>query len=58
MGDGGAAPAGKWGFSWARWHDATGSGTGGFDGAKGRLDFKDIIGDPVTFVCRGHLQFK
>ena len=30
-----------------------GSGTGGFEGARGRLDFKDIIGDPVTFVYRG-----
>lgn len=27
-----------------------GSRTGGFAGAKGRVDFKDIIGDPVTFV--------
>jgi hypothetical protein len=25
-----------------------GSGTGGFEGARGRVDFKDIIGDPVT----------
>jgi hypothetical protein len=33
-----------------------GSGTGGFDGATGRLDFKDIIGDPVTYVYRGHLK--
>ena len=32
-----------------------GSGTGGFEGAKGRLDFKDIVGDPVTFVYRGHI---
>ena len=33
-----------------------GSGTGGFEGAKGRVDFKDIIGDPVTFVYRGHIS--
>ena len=33
-----------------------GSGTGGFEGATGRLDFKDIIGDPVTFVYRGHIK--
>jgi hypothetical protein len=32
-----------------------GSGTGGFEGATGRLDFKDIIGDPVTYVYRGHI---
>jgi hypothetical protein len=32
-----------------------GSGTGGFEGARGRLDFKDIIGDPVTYVYRGHI---
>lgn len=31
-----------------------GSGTGGFAGATGRVDFKDIIEDPVTFVYRGH----
>ena len=35
---------------------AEGSGTGGFEGAKGRLDFKDIIGDPVTFDYRGHIS--
>ncbi len=35
-----------------------GSGTGGFVGAKGRLDFKDIIGDPETFVYRGHISFR
>ena len=34
---------------------AAGSGTGGFDGATGRLDFKDIIGDTVTYVYRGHI---
>ena len=33
-----------------------GSGTGGFEGAKGRVDFKDIIGDPVTYVYRGHIS--
>ena len=33
-----------------------GSGTGGFAAAKGRVDFKDIIGDPVTFVYRGHIS--
>ena len=33
-----------------------GSGTGGFEGAKGRVDFKDIIGDPVTFDYRGHIS--
>ncbi|TCO34439.1 hypothetical protein EV652_102505 [Kribbella steppae] len=33
-----------------------GSGTGGFDDATGRLDFKDIIGEPVTYVYRGHLK--
>ena len=33
-----------------------GSGTGGFEAAKGRVDFKDIIGDPVTFVYRGHIS--
>jgi len=33
-----------------------GSGTGGFEGATGRVDFKDIIGDPVTFDYRGHIS--
>ena len=33
-----------------------GSGTGGFEGARGRLDFKDIIGDTVTYVYRGHIR--
>jgi hypothetical protein len=32
-----------------------GSGTGGFAGATGRLNFKDIIGDPVTYVYRGQI---
>lgn len=33
-----------------------GSGTGGFAGATGRVDFKDIIGDPITYVYRGHIR--
>ena len=37
---------------------ADGSGTGGFTGAKGRVDFKDIIGDPVTYVYRGHISLR
>lgn len=36
----------------------SGSGTGGFAGATGRLDFKDIIGDPVTYVYRGHIRLQ
>ena len=36
---------------------AAGSGTDGFEGATGRLDFKDIIGDTVTYVYRGHIKF-
>jgi len=32
-----------------------GSGTGGLAGAEGRVDFKDIIGDPVVYVYRGHI---
>ena len=35
---------------------AAGSGTGGFAGATGRVDFKDIVGDPVTYVYRGHIS--
>jgi hypothetical protein len=35
-----------------------GTGTGGFEGARGRLDFKDIIGDPVTYVYRGHVDLR
>ena len=35
---------------------ATGSGTGGFAGATGRVDFKDIVGDPTTYVYRGHIS--
>ncbi|MFL5862079.1 MAG: hypothetical protein ACJ780_15090 [Solirubrobacteraceae bacterium] len=34
----------------------SGSGTGGFAGATGRVDFKDIIGDPITYVYRGHIS--
>jgi hypothetical protein len=34
-----------------------GSGTGGFAGADGRLDFKDLVqNDPVTYVYRGHIS--
>jgi hypothetical protein len=33
----------------------SGSGTGGFAGATGRVDFKDIIGDPITYVYRRHI---
>ena len=36
----------------------SGSGTGGLANAKGRIYFKDIIGDPVTFVYRGHISFR
>lgn len=35
---------------------ATGSGTSGFAGATGRVDFKDIVGDPITYVYRGHIS--
>ena len=34
----------------------SGSGTGGFAGASGRVDFKDIIGDPIIYVYRGHIS--
>lgn len=34
----------------------SGSGTGGLAGATGRVDFKDIIGDPITYVYRGHIR--
>jgi hypothetical protein len=34
----------------------SGSGTGGFAGATRRVDFKDIIGDPITYVYRGHIS--
>ena len=33
-----------------------GSGTVSFAGATGRVDFKDIIGEQVTFVYRGHIR--
>lgn len=32
-----------------------GSGTGGFEGATGRLDMKDIIGAPIPYRYRGHI---
>lgn len=32
-----------------------GSGSGGFDGVTGRLDFKDIVADG-SYVYRGHLR--
>ena len=36
-----------------------GSGTGGFEGATGRLNFKDIMGDTVTpYVYRGHISLR
>ena len=35
-----------------------GSGTGGFEGAQGRLDFKDIIGDPTTYIYWGHINLR
>ena len=36
-----------------------GSGTGGFEGAEGRLNFKDIIGETATtYVYRGHINFR
>lgn len=34
----------------------SGSGTGGFAGATGRVDFKDIIGDTITYEYRGHIS--
>jgi hypothetical protein len=34
-----------------------GSGTGGFAGVTGRLDFKDVVTDvPTTYVYRGHIS--
>ncbi|PYE51002.1 hypothetical protein [Deinococcus yavapaiensis] len=35
-----------------------GSGTGGFAGATGRVDFKDIVADPsnIYYVYRGHIK--
>ena len=36
-----------------------GSGSGGFTGATGRLDFKDIInGSEITYVYRGHISLR
>ena len=35
-----------------------GSGTGGFAGATGRVDFKDIIGNPITYKYRGHISLR
>ena len=35
-----------------------GSGRGGFAGATGRVDYKDIIGVPVTYVYRGHIALR
>ena len=36
-----------------------GSGTGGFEGAKGQLNFKDIIGPLVTtYDYRGHISLR
>ena len=35
-----------------------GSGTGGFTGATGRVDFKDIIGEEITYVYRGHISLR
>lgn len=34
------------------------SGTGGLANAKGRVYFKDIIGDPITYVYRGHIKLR
>jgi hypothetical protein len=34
-----------------------GSGTGGFEGATGRLDLKDILEDPFPYIYRGHISF-
>ena len=36
----------------------SGSGTGGFAGASGRVDCKDVIGDPTYFVYRGHVSLR
>ncbi len=32
------------------------SGTGGFAGAKGQVNFKDIIGEEITYIYRGHIR--
>lgn len=34
----------------------SGSGTGGLTYATGRVNFKDIIGDPITYVYRGYIS--
>lgn len=34
----------------------SGSGTGAFTGATGRVNFKDIIEDPITYTYRGHIS--
>ena len=36
----------------------SGSGTGGLANAKGRVYFKDIIGDTTTYVYRGHIKLR
>jgi hypothetical protein len=35
----------------------TGSGTGGFAGATGRLDFKDVVADG-SYIYRGHITLR
>ncbi|UBV44136.1 hypothetical protein LAJ19_15115 (plasmid) [Deinococcus taeanensis] len=37
-----------------------GSGTGGFAGATGRLDLKDIVADPsdIYYIYRGHISLR
>ncbi|PNY80908.1 hypothetical protein [Deinococcus koreensis] len=36
-----------------------GSGTGGFAGATGRVDFKDIVaGSSVSYIYRGHISIR
>jgi hypothetical protein len=34
------------------------SGSGGFAGATGRVDFKDIVEDPITYVYRGYTNLR
>jgi hypothetical protein len=34
------------------------SGTGCFAGATGRVDFKDIVEDPITYLYRGHTSLR
>ena len=31
---------------------------GGFAGATGRVDFKGMVGDPITYVYRGHISLR